>query len=198
MILGYHVIFTAYGFWLPNDPRGSWSTFVASWELLLAGGKATKTSERRSSAHDEHDQQKRMQAMKTLNFSPVEFSGAQALTVAHGFAEAINSAAYVVYACSILPSHVHMVVARGNRKAETIVGHLKSKATHHLRNAKRHPFEQFVRADGSVPGVWAEGSWKVFLNTPQSVRRAIDYVEANPLKERKPKQIWSFVMPYGM
>jgi hypothetical protein len=28
MILGYHVIFGAYGFWLPNDPRGSWSDFV--------------------------------------------------------------------------------------------------------------------------------------------------------------------------
>src|SRR4051812_39201122 len=32
MIVGYHVIFSAYGFWLPNDPRGSWSDFVGSWE----------------------------------------------------------------------------------------------------------------------------------------------------------------------
>lgn len=30
MVLAYHVIFGAYGFWLPNDPRGSWSKFVAS------------------------------------------------------------------------------------------------------------------------------------------------------------------------
>lgn len=27
-MLGAHVIFGAYGFWLPNDPRGSWSEFV--------------------------------------------------------------------------------------------------------------------------------------------------------------------------
>src|SRR4051812_43899841 len=33
MIVGYHVIFSTYGFWLPNDPRGSWSDFVGSWEL---------------------------------------------------------------------------------------------------------------------------------------------------------------------
>src|SRR5438034_5148372 len=42
MVLASHGIFTAYGFWLPNDPRGSWSDFVRSWELFLAGGFATK------------------------------------------------------------------------------------------------------------------------------------------------------------
>lgn len=28
MVIGYHVIFSTYGFWLPNDPRGSWSCGV--------------------------------------------------------------------------------------------------------------------------------------------------------------------------
>ena len=42
MVLAYHLIFTAYGFWLPNDPRGSWSDFVRAWELFITG-KATKT-----------------------------------------------------------------------------------------------------------------------------------------------------------
>ena len=40
-VLAAHIIFTCYGFWLPNDPRGSWSEWVASWELLRYG-KATK------------------------------------------------------------------------------------------------------------------------------------------------------------
>ena len=41
MVHGYHVIVCAYGFWLPNDPRGSWSDFVGKWELVRFG-KATK------------------------------------------------------------------------------------------------------------------------------------------------------------
>ena len=45
MVHGYHVIWGTYGFWLPNDPRGSWSDFVASWELLRFGA-ATKSQER--------------------------------------------------------------------------------------------------------------------------------------------------------
>jgi len=44
MVLASHCTFTAYGFRLPNDPRGSWSDFVRAWDLLLSG-KATKTDE---------------------------------------------------------------------------------------------------------------------------------------------------------
>ena len=33
MVHGYHLILPMYGFWLPNDPRGSWSDYVRSWEL---------------------------------------------------------------------------------------------------------------------------------------------------------------------
>lgn len=33
MALGSHIILSAYGFWLPNDPRGPWSDFVGAYEL---------------------------------------------------------------------------------------------------------------------------------------------------------------------
>ena len=47
MIHGYHAIFGAYGFWLPNDPRGSWSDFVGAWELFRFG-PTTKSLERKT------------------------------------------------------------------------------------------------------------------------------------------------------
>ena len=50
MILAYHSIFGMYGFWLPNDPRGSGSDYIASWELFRYGA-ARKTDSRRSVAH---------------------------------------------------------------------------------------------------------------------------------------------------
>ena len=58
-VLGYHAIFSAYGFWLPNDPRGSWSEFVGSYDLYRYG-PATKTEERRSLAYDPHDRARRL------------------------------------------------------------------------------------------------------------------------------------------
>ena len=47
MVLGSHVIIGMYGFWLPNDERGSWSDFVGSWELLRFG-RATMANQQRS------------------------------------------------------------------------------------------------------------------------------------------------------
>jgi hypothetical protein len=48
-IHGYHVVMSMYGFWLPNDPRGSWSEFVRRWELVRFG-KSAKSSDRRELA----------------------------------------------------------------------------------------------------------------------------------------------------
>jgi hypothetical protein len=33
MIHGFHFILSAYGFWLPNDPHGSWSNTVRKFSL---------------------------------------------------------------------------------------------------------------------------------------------------------------------
>ena len=75
MVLGYHVIFSAYGFWLPNDPRGPWSDFVGAWELFLAGGKATTTTEHRALHRDPHDRAKRLATKQRLDRPAVKFSG---------------------------------------------------------------------------------------------------------------------------
>src|SRR5438128_2559907 len=125
-VLAYHAIFTAYGFWLPNDPRGSWSDFVHSWELFLAGGPATKVNTSRSVAGRPHDRQARLAAKEALKYPAVVFDGHQALSIAKGFAAMVAKANYAVYACSILPEHVHMVLGRYRYKVETMVRLLKA------------------------------------------------------------------------
>jgi len=83
MIVGYHLIFGTYGFWLPNDPRGSWSDFIGSWELLRYG-TATKTTDRRSLAQRAHDHNQRLAAKAALKYPAVELTGEQARAVARG------------------------------------------------------------------------------------------------------------------
>jgi hypothetical protein len=128
MVLAYHVIFGAYGFWLPNDPRGSWSTFVGRWELVRFG-KATTVTTTSSLARKQHDREARLAAKQSLLFPPVRFTGVQALAVAKGFATAMAESGYVVHACAILPGHVHLVIARHSRNVEQNVGHMKARAT---------------------------------------------------------------------
>jgi hypothetical protein len=86
MVIGYHVIFGAYGFWLPNDPRGSWSDFVGSWELFRYG-PATKTDEVRSVAHCRHDTALRFAAKPALQYPAVKFTGLQAKAIGEAFCQ---------------------------------------------------------------------------------------------------------------
>jgi REP element-mobilizing transposase RayT len=195
MIRAYHAIITAYGFWLPNDPRGSWSDWVRQWELL-AYGKATKVSTRRSLAARPHDYQQRQAAKQALRYPPVSFNGPQARAVGMGFKRAIEESGYVVYACSILPKHAHLVIARHARRAEQIVGHLKGRATQQLGAEGLHPLADYRQPDGTVPSPWARNGWPVFLENDKEILGAIEYVEKNPLREGKPQQRWSFVVPY--
>src|SRR2546423_10304608 len=100
MVVGYHVIFSAYGFWLPNDPRGSWSDFVGSWELFRYG-PATKTTSRRSVAHKPHDRALRLAAKQALKYPPVNFNGVQARAAAIGFAAFAAKSKLNIWACAI-------------------------------------------------------------------------------------------------
>jgi REP element-mobilizing transposase RayT len=191
MILAHHLILTAYGFWLPNDPRGSWSDFVRSWDLYQHG-RATKVSTTRSVAARPHDPQARMRAKDTLQFDPVIFNGLQARAIARGFAWACSEAGYQCWACAIMTDHAHLVMAGHERGIDLIRSHLKARATRQLNDEGLNPLP---REHGISP--WARKGWTVFLDDDADVRRAIAYVNANPARAGLRPQAWRFVAAYG-
>src|SRR5690242_18816977 len=132
MILGYHVIFSAYGFWLPNDPRGSWSEFVGAWDLYRAAANATKTSETRSLAYDPHDRTTRLATKERLKRPAVKFDQVQIEAVAEGFADYVRASNLTVWACAIMPDHVHLVAGVFRLSVEQLVIQLKAAATERL------------------------------------------------------------------
>jgi len=194
MVIASHVIFSAYGFWLPNDPRGSWSDFVRSWELFRFG-PATKTADRRSVARKEHDQAARQAAKQALQYPAVRFTGVHARAAGRGFAEYAAKAGLLIRACAIMPDHVHMVVARHHLSVEQLVIQLKGAATRRLMEEGVHPLARFAREGQRPPKAWGKGQWKVFLNTTDDIARAVAYVGNNPIREGLPPQSWSFVTP---
>jgi REP element-mobilizing transposase RayT len=199
LILGFHVIFAAYGFWLPNDPRGSWSTWIRQWELLRFG-RATKVTTTRSVAHRGHDRALRLAAKEALMYRPVVFDGVQGREIGRGFGEAVESAGYKIWACTVLPEHVHLVLGRHQRPIQQIAAHLKSAANARLAEAKLHPFQD-VLTPGGGGGVrvspWGRRYWKVFLDSDEDIRRAVEYVRKNAEKEGYRRQRWRFETAYG-
>ena len=159
MVIGFHVILTAYGFWLPNDPRGSWSDFVGAWELVRFG-RATKTDERRSLAREPHDRRARARAKKVLKYPAVRFTGRQASAIGRGFGALVNRSALSICACSILPEHTHLVVEQHRYPIEQIANLLKGAATRQLMSEGLHPFGALREKCGRLPHAWARGLWK--------------------------------------
>ncbi len=198
VVIAYHSFFTMYGFWLPNDPRGSYSDFVAAWRLWWEGGKATKVNTHRSVAGQPHDRDERLRVKNALQYPPVSMDDEQIRCVASGFSEAVRKSGYDLYACSILPEHVHMVIGRHKFLAERIVGHLKTEATMALIDHRLHPFQDLKRPGGRLVSCWAEKSWNVFLDSDTEVLRAIQYVRNNPMKDGRAAQRWAFEREYGV
>jgi len=195
-VIAYHLILTAYGFWLPNDPRGSWSTFVRSWELQRFG-PATKTAEKRSLANDPHDRALRLAAKASLVRTPVRFSAEQCRAVGMGFLNYTARSRCVLHACSILPTHVHLVVMRMQYPIEHVSNLLKGAATAELIHRNLHPFADQPYRNGKLPTPWTRHQWSCFLDSAQDIRRSIKYTENNPQKENKPPQKWNCVTPYA-
>jgi REP element-mobilizing transposase RayT len=189
-MLASHIIFGAYGFWLPNDPRGSWSDFVGSWDLFRYG-RATKTIETRSLAHRPHDRALRLAAKAVLKRPAVRFNDLQIRAVGDGFGIYSRRSCVQVLACAVLRDHVHLVIAAHRLAPDQLAVQLKGAATRELARRGIHPFQ----SDSPPPKCFARGEWKVYLDTEEDVLRAIRYVEENPTKVGLASQHWDFV--YG-
>ena len=194
IVIGYHLIWTAYGYWLPNDPRGSMSKtiacdVIAELGALHYGRKKVQPSAR--AVGEFRDRAKDVLKYSLLDFSPSDFS-----TIAEGLAQCIREQRYTCYACAIMPDHVHLVTGRHRSTVEYVAGFLKRAGTRQLNAAGLHPLADYRRADGRVPSPWVEDGWFVYLNTPEQIRQRIGYVQENPVKEGLPRQQWPFVVPY--
>ena len=195
MIVGYHCIFSTYGFWLPNDPRGSWSQFVASWDLFCAGGSATKLATRRSVAAavlPPEQIRRRKAAQASLRYQPVAFSGRQARAVGMAFASVCAVKHYRIHACAIMPRHVHLFVGRTATDIRIVIGDFKRFATMELYRQDLHPAGHGATHRASV---WARGCWCVYLHA-DDVQRVIRYINGNPPRDGLPPQRWNCVTPW--
>jgi REP element-mobilizing transposase RayT len=181
MILAFHSIISAYGFWRPNEQRGSWSDFVRSWELFYHG-PATKVDTHRSVAARPYDRPLKQQMRSSLAHPAVRFTDDMIAIIADAF----SKTPYRFHALAIMRNHAHAVIEHTDRDIRRVVGHIKSGATRALR-AKGFFTER---------PVWADHGWNVYLDSDEDVMRALPYVEGNPTRDGMPAQRYDFVIRY--
>lgn len=186
MVIAYHLIWTAYGWWLPNDPRGSSSHFIHSdiiFELgnLHHGRKRVQPSSREIREFYDIAAGKLKHKLFTANAR--EFP-----IIADAFHRVIREKTYTCYAAAIMPDHVHLLIRKHKFQAEDMIEHFQSASREALIQAGYRP------ADHPVCG---GPGWKVFLDSPEDVHRTVNYIETNPQKSKLPRQNWPFIVPYN-
>ncbi len=194
-IVAYHVIYGAYGFWLPNDPRGSWSKFVWA-ENLIRFGDPVPANTNRSLAKKPHDRRLRLEAKAALTYPAVRFNQQQIQCVGEAIGDEVRKYDIPMHALAVMPDHVHIVFSRQDRWAEDMIGFFKRSASRLLRKSGLHPFADHVLANDRLPTPWAEGGWKVYLHDDEEIGRSIRYVQDNPLEIGMPRQEWDFLVQY--
>ena len=183
MVLAYHLIWVAYGWWLPNDPRGSTSRVIASDVIgqlgeLHYGRKRVQPASREIRQFYER-------ASEVLKFPLLRFSPREVGLIAEVVGQVTQSEKYTCYACAVMPDHVHVVIRKHRDKAETMIQKIQDATRDAMRG---------LREDGHP--IWGGPGWKVYLDTPDDIRRTIKYVEDNPIHARAPRQQWDFVTTY--
>jgi REP element-mobilizing transposase RayT len=186
LVIAYHLIWTAYGWWLPNDPRGSGSKEVRNDVLAELG--ELHYGRKRVQPGGREVRQFYQEAAAILRHPLLTFSAAARDEIGLAFGRAVEEHRYTCYACAVMPDHIHVLIRKHKHQAEEMMEVLKevSRARLHATNHRppAHP-------------IWtAGGGWKVFLDHPDEVRRTIGYIERNPSGLGLPAQRWPFVKPY--
>lgn len=184
-VIAYHLIWTGYGWWLPNDLRGSTSHYIASdllRELADLHFGRKKLQPARRNLLDFFDQ-----AHERLDHPVLTFNDTMLAVIARAFETVIASENYTCYACAVMRDHVHLVIRKHKHMAEEMIRNLQRESHLALRGAGLVNFEH---------PVWGGHGWKVFLDRPDDIRRTMKYVRDNPIPFRTPVQEWPFVAPY--
>jgi REP element-mobilizing transposase RayT len=185
IVIAYHVVWTIYGYWLPNDIRGSQSKTIRK-DLLKDLGELHRGRKRVQPTRSEllafFSNAKDRLAFEVCEFRPREIA-----CIAEAFARTIESCKYTCYACAIMPDHIHLIIRKHKHTVEEMIANLQRESHIALRDAGLFPMDH---------PIWGGPGWSVFLDDPDDVWRTIRYIENNPLEIGLPKQVYPFVKAY--
>jgi REP element-mobilizing transposase RayT len=184
-ILASHLIFTGYGHWLSNDPRGSGSTETRKDDLRELG--AIHAGRKRVQPPRDEVRAFYREATERLDHDVLWFDDAMRLTIADAVKQACGELGYTLHAFCVCSNHMHALARPHRDRAEAMMLNLVKASRAALRESSLVP---------PLHPVWSARPYKVFKHTPQQVRVCVDYIFNNPMKEGLPVQRWDFVRPY--
>jgi REP element-mobilizing transposase RayT len=136
-VIAYHLIWTGYGWWLPNDRRGSGSKEVRR-DILAELGEL-HYGRKRAQPAGRDVRQFYENAAPRLQQPLLTFDEAARTEIASAFAEVVARQRYTCYTCAVMSDHVHVLTRKHRDQAEDMIESLKEASKARLRAAGRCP-----------------------------------------------------------
>ena len=184
MVIGYHIILTGYGHWLPNDPRGSLSQELHAPRLTPLGDVHYGLRESQPAPQELRAFYQR--AQQRLHYPLRWWNSAERQGIGEAFGQVIAREDLTCHACAILRSHVHALFRKHHLKAEGISARLQDQARRVLKT------QQLI----SDHPVFSADSCHHFKSKPAQMYETIEYIRGNYTKHNIAPIDFPFVSLY--
>jgi len=169
--IGYHIVKSGYGLWLPGDDSGSWS---AAWDDRVGFYEP----------HTLHagDSVRRRMAAERMKHPPVRLTPPMIEAVADAIAACTADSDWNVAAASIEPTHMHLQLTYTTRDIDRVCKWLAQRMTKAVHE----------RTDHAGP-VWAKGKWCSFIFDDGHWHATRRYIERHNERRGLPAQPYGFI-----
>ncbi len=174
--LGYHLVKSGYGLWLPGDERGSWSE---AWDDEI-GFHHPHTMH-------EGDPVRHRMAMERMKHPPVLLTDVMIDAVVGAIGDCIerSQGGLAVVAMTIERTHVHLLIPHNGRDINNTAKWIADRTTKAVHR----------RTDHKGP-VWCKGKWCTFVFDQSQWDNTIEYIERHNERAGRPRRPYPFLMAY--
>jgi REP element-mobilizing transposase RayT len=155
--VGYHLVKSCYGVWLPGDERGSWSE---AWDPQIGFHQP-------HTLHPENPQRRAM-AQRRMRHRQTRLDEQMIRTIAQTMAELVrrSQGGLSIAAMAIEPTHMHLLIRPTGRDIETTAKWIADQTTKAVR-----------RRTGHAGPVWSKGRWLGFVFDESGWEATRRYIE---------------------
>jgi REP element-mobilizing transposase RayT len=155
LTIGYHIVFSAYGLWLPGDERGTWSE---AWDEQIGFYEPHML-------HPGDPVRKRM-SEERMQHPRVVFTDLMIDTVTQAIDDCQKQSDWAIKAAAIEATHTHLLLTYTKRDIDKTAKWLKDQTTKAVHRTCEY----------SGP-VWCKGKWRLFLYEQFHWANTLRYIE---------------------
>ena len=155
--LGYHLVKSAYGLWLPGEDRGSWSE---AWDEQI-GFHHPHTLQ-------EADPIRKRMAEERMKHPPVRFTDEMQTAITQSIRDCIQKSrgGLIVSAYAIEETHMHLALPYTGKDIDATAKWLADQTTKAVHRNTNHPGP-----------VWCKGCWRSFVFDDDVWGNIHEYIE---------------------